>query len=84
MTAAGRTELTTEQVDALAREFLHSEFVDNTYAVWPIDRRVGAYLHHCGRDDLLNDGAACAALLERVMANIGWALRRGLIATPQN
>jgi hypothetical protein len=56
MTAAGRAELTTEKLDMLARDFLNSEFADNTYSGWPIDRRVDAYLHHRGRDDLLNDG----------------------------
>ena len=64
MTSAGRTELTHQQLDALARDFLRSEFADQTYSVWPIDRRVDAYLHHRGRDDLLNDGGACDALLE--------------------
>ena len=84
MTSAGRTELTHQQLDALARDFLRSEFADQTYSVWPIDRRVDAYLHHRGRDDLLNDGGACDALLERVMANIGRALRRGLRESQQN
>ena len=84
MTSAGRTQLTAWQLDSLAWDFLDSEFADDTYSVWPIDRRVNAYLHHCGRDDLFNDGGACEALLESVMANIGRAVRRGLIATPHN
>ncbi len=84
MTPVGRTELTTQKLDAIAWEFLGSEFTDRIYSDWPIDRRVDAYLHHCGRDDLLNDGAAYDALLERVMANIGRALRRGLLASPHN
>lgn len=80
MTSAGRTELTPEQLDAIAWDFLCSEFTDKTYSVWPIERRVEAYLNHRGRDDLINDGAACDELLQRVMANIGRALRRGLLA----
>ena len=44
-----------------------------------IDRRVDAYLHHQGRDDLVIDGATYEALLQRVMANIGRALRRGFL-----
>jgi hypothetical protein len=84
MTSAGRTELTTEQLDALALGFLRSEFADKSYSGWPIDRCVDAYLHHRGLDDLLNDGGACDELLERVMANIGRALRPGLVESQQN
>jgi hypothetical protein len=74
MTSADRTELTAQQLDVLARDFLRSEFAERTYSVWPIDRRVDAYLHHRGHDDLLNDGGVCDELLERVMANIGRVL----------
>jgi hypothetical protein len=84
MAPAGRTELTDQELDAVAWDFLNSEFTAKTYAIWPIDRRVDAYLRHCGLDSLINDGAACEALIQRVMANIGRALRRGLLVSPNN
>ena len=84
MSPAGRAELTTEQLDELAWEFLRSEFTDRAYSVWPIEGRVDAYLHHRGRHDLIDDGAAFDALLDRVMANIDRALRRGLLASRNN
>jgi hypothetical protein len=43
------------------------------------DRRVNAYLMHHRLMHVANDGAACDALLHRVMANIGRALRRGVL-----
>jgi hypothetical protein len=45
----------------------------------PIDRRVNAYLMHHRLMHVANDGAACDALLHRVMANIGRALRHGVL-----
>lgn len=81
MTPAGRIELTAQQLDALSWDFLRSEFTDSTYSVWPIDRRVDVYLHYRGRHDLIDDGATYDALLQRVMANIGGALRRGILAS---
>jgi uncharacterized protein YqjF (DUF2071 family) len=82
MTPAGRTDLTGQQLDAVAWDFLNSEFTANAYATWPIDRRVDAYLRHSGLDNLINDGGAYDALIQRVMANISRAVRRGLFAPP--
>jgi hypothetical protein len=84
MTPAGRTELTEQQLDAVAWDFLHSEFAAKTYSIWPMDRRVDAYLRRRGLDSLINDGAAYDALIQRVMANIGRARRRGFPASPKN
>jgi hypothetical protein len=84
MTPAGRTELTEQQLDDVAWDFLNSEIRAKTYSIWPIDRRVDAYLRHRGLDSLINDDAAYDALIERVMANIGHALRRGLLTSPKN
>ncbi len=70
------------QLEAIAWDFLRSEFTDQIYAIWSIDRRVDAYLHHHGRDDLINDGAAYDELLDRIMANIRGALRRGVLTAP--
>ena len=81
MRPAGQFELTTSQLDDIAWEFLGSEFAEQIYADWPMDRRVDAFLRHEGRDDLAKDGAAYDALLQRVMANIGRALRQGRLAS---
>lgn len=81
MRPAGQFELTTSQLDAIAWDFLGSEFAEQIYADWPIDRRIDAFLRHDGRDDLIRDGAAYDALLQRVMANIGRALLQGRLAS---
>ena len=83
MTPADRVELTRQELDAIAWKFLRSEFTGQIYADWPIDRRIDAYLQHHGLTDIVNDGSACNALLERVMANIGPALRNGVLAAEQ-
>ncbi|MBV8965537.1 MAG: hypothetical protein JO191_05100 [Mycobacteriaceae bacterium] len=80
--SAASLQSTPQQLEAIAWDFLASEFTDQNYAIWSLDRRVDAYLHHQGRDDIVNDGAAYDALLERVMANIRGALRRGVLAGP--
>jgi hypothetical protein len=82
MTTAGHVELTKRKLDTIAWNFLGSEFTRQIYANWPIDRRVDAYLRRQGLIDIVNDGGAYDALLERVMANIGRALRDGLLPAP--
>ena len=84
MRPAGYAELSTSQLDAIAWDFLGSEFADKIYAGWPIDRRVDAFLRYHGRDDLRSDGAAYDALLLLVMANIGRARRLGHLASRDN
>jgi uncharacterized protein YqjF (DUF2071 family) len=81
MTTA-KLESTPRQLEAIAWGFLESEFTSANYAIWPIDRRVDAYLHRSGLDDIINDGATYDALLQRVMANIPGALRRGVLDPP--
>jgi hypothetical protein len=83
MTPTDRVELTRQELDAIAWKFLGSEFTGPMYADWPIDRRIDAYLQHQRLADIINDGSASRALLERVMANIGPALRNGVLA-PNN
>ena len=83
MTPTGRFELSTQELDALALEFLGSEFTTQFHIDWPIERCVDAYLMHQGLTELVNDGVACNALLERVMVNIGPAIREGLLAPPR-
>ena len=83
MKPAGEVDLSQRDLEALAWKFLSSEFTGPIYADWPIDRRVEAYLVHYGMMDIVNDGAAYTALLDRIMANIGAALRRGILAPPK-
>jgi hypothetical protein len=84
MTPTDRFELTRTQLDAIAWKFLRSEFTEQRYADWPIDRRLDAYLLHYGPTELINDGSGYDALLQRVMANIGPALRNGVLPPPNN
>jgi hypothetical protein len=84
MTSTDHTEVTRDQLETIAWEFLGSEFTSQIYADWPIDRRVDAFLVHSGQADLLNDGSTYNALMERVMANIGPALRAGVLPTLNN
>jgi hypothetical protein len=80
--SAPKVESTPQQLEAIAWDFLGSEFTEEMYAIWSIDRRVDAYLHHRGLDDIVNDGGAYDALLGRIMANIRGALSRGVLAGP--
>ena len=82
MTPTEHSEVTREQLDAIAWQFLRSQFTSQIYASWPIDRRLDAFLLHYGPTELLNDGYE--ELLERVMANIGPALRAGVLPSLSN
>jgi hypothetical protein len=84
MTPTYREELDRDELEIIAWRFLRSEFTGQIYSDWPIDRRLDAYLLHYGPTELINDGSAYNALLERVMANIGPALRNGVLPPPNN
>jgi hypothetical protein len=75
---------TERELDAIAWKFLGSEFTGRIYANWSIEQRVDAYLAHNGLMDMVKDGAAYDALLQRVMANVGPALRRGILPPPSH
>ncbi len=78
MTPTERVELAATDLDTVAWRFLRSEFTSQIYADWPLERRIDAYLLHHGPSDVLNDGSAYNALVDRVMANIGTAMRKGV------
>ncbi|MEE6166011.1 MULTISPECIES: hypothetical protein [unclassified Mycolicibacterium] len=84
MTTAECAKLTGPQMEAIAWGFLRSEFTQQIYAAWPMDRRIAAYLHHQGLDQIIDDGSAFDQLTERVMANLGSALRSGLLGLPKD
>jgi hypothetical protein len=84
MTPTEPAELATEDLNAVAWRFLRSEFASQIYADWPIDRRIEAYLLHHEPTEILRDGSSYRVVLERVMANIGPALRNGVLPTPDS
>lgn len=82
MSPTEHAELAIEDVDAVAWRFLRSEFASQIYADWPIDRRIEAYLLHHEPSEILRDRTLYSLLLDRVMANIGPALRSGVVSAP--
>jgi hypothetical protein len=66
------------ELDTMAWEFLGSQYAGARFAEWPIDRRLDAYLLHRGLTNVAENGTLCAALLDRVMANIAAARDSGM------
>lgn len=82
LTAVAHTSpvpLTECELDSIAWQFLGSAFTGLSYADWPVDRRIDAYLTRLGMNHILNDGDAYNAVLQHIMANIGPALRAGVL-----
>jgi hypothetical protein len=77
---SGRQDLTEPDLDAIAWRFLASAFAGPSYASWPVERRVDAYLSHVGMRQLFNDGDAYGAVPKRILTNVDPALRRGVLA----
>ena len=67
---SGPPLLTDSDVDALAWQFLHSPYADQTYADWPLDRRLDGFLRREGLARLVEDGGTYDLILDRVMAYI--------------
>jgi len=67
------------EMEAMAWGFLSSPYASKRFVEWPIDRRLHAYLRHQGLSSVADDGTRCAALLDRVMANIASALDSGTL-----
>ena len=62
---------TDSDVDALAWEFLNSAYADDTYADWPLDRRLDGFLRRRGLSRIGEDGDAYNLVINRVMDLIG-------------
>ncbi|BBZ32995.1 hypothetical protein [Mycolicibacterium confluentis] len=79
MMAPGGTDEVVGELDVIAVGFLGSEFAEPTYAGWPIERRLDAYLRRIRRLTSVDhhNGSVYEALLDRVMAHIGRARRAG-------
>jgi hypothetical protein len=71
-----------EEIEAIAWQFLCSQYTRRDYWDWALERRIDAYLRHLNRHDVLNDGAAYGAVIERVMANFPRARRDGVLDPP--
>lgn len=67
---SGPPMLTDGDVDTLAWQFLRSVYADDTYADWPLDRRLDGFLRREGLDRLVEDGDTYDLILDRVMAYI--------------
>ena len=72
-----------EEIDDIAWRFLCSPFTKRDYWDWSLEARLDAYLRHHHRRDILNNGAAYGALIDRVMANIPRARRDGVLQPPR-
>jgi hypothetical protein len=77
MSAIGndRPLVTDRDVDQFARQFLHSDYVDDIHANWPLERRLEGFLRNRGLARLADDGDACIIILDRVMTYRGQARR---------
>lgn len=77
------TGLLDRELESISWDFLKSKFTGPVYAGWPIDQRLEIYLLRHGLTAVANSGTTSVALLERVMANIGPALRHGVLDPPK-
>src|SRR5690349_15933877 len=71
-TALGRLTSTDSYVDALASEFLKSEYAGDRYVNWPLDRRLEGFLQRGCADHVSDSGDLFNIILDRVMLFIGY------------
>jgi hypothetical protein len=69
-TPSGSPLSTDADVDALAWQFLNSDYADDTYADWPLDRRLDGFLRRRELGRLAEDGDIYDLILNRVMAHM--------------
>ncbi len=78
-TLADRAGCREQNLDNVAWGFLRSKFTGPTYVNWSMEKRIDAYLQHYGPAEIIDDGDTYHALVERIMANVGPAVRSGLL-----
>jgi hypothetical protein len=76
-TAGDPAVLSDSDVDILAREFVYSAYADNTYAEWPLDRRLDGFLRRRGLFRIVEDGDSYGVVLDRVMKHVSGASHSG-------
>lgn len=57
--------------DQFAWQFLHSDYVDDIHANWPLERRLEGFLRNRGLARLADDGDVCSIILDRAMTYWG-------------
>ena len=72
-----------DEIDRIAWRFLCSPFTRRDYWDWSLESRIDAFLRQLKRLDILNDGGAYDALIERVMANFPKARLSGVLDPPR-
>ncbi|WP_211280778.1 hypothetical protein [Mycobacterium arosiense] len=60
--------MTESDLDALASDFLQSNYLGSIYADWSPDRRLDVFLRRRGLARVANDGDLSHSVLERIMA----------------
>lgn len=79
MTRAGAVSLTDQDVDGISFDFLHSQYVEDTYGGWSLDRRLESFLRRSGLGRIADDGDLHDLVLHRVMVYLK-AIKSGLRA----
>ena len=59
--------VTDHDVDALTRQFVNSDYVDDEYANWPLDRRLDGFLRNRSLSRVADNGDICNIILDRAM-----------------
>lgn len=72
-----RLRLSDPEIATLAEHFTNSAYADDTYAGWPLDRRLEGFLRHLDLSSIAEDGDTFGILLDRVMACISALSRPG-------
>jgi len=68
MSRACAVVLTDRDVDTITYDFLHSQYVEDIYSSWSLDRRLQTFLHRSGLGRVADDGDLHDLVLDRVMA----------------
>jgi hypothetical protein len=77
-TAGSDPPLSTDSdVDALAKQFLNSDYVGDAYARWSLDKRLQNFLRRNGLARIADDGDLYNMVFDRVMTGISDRSRRG-------